>query len=398
MPFKEITYNSDLLKKTWVLKETITPATHNELSRVVMDLVSNNDFIPSLTNLRKNSTAYVVGDCKNSSTLPSWAYLECTVAGTTASAEPAWGTVTAGLEKVDGTVTWRIRDIKSASGEQIGSIKAFLVTKAQPGWLALDTGALVSRTTYAELWAWVQENAPLISEADWQTQAASQTSVGEYSTGDGSTTFRLPKMIDYVRGGTQDEVGEWQSDDLKSHKHIVSDGLRCLGGNTSAPYGSQGQNNKSSQANTSDFGGEETRPKTVRFLYCVKAFDAETNQGLIDITALANDVTNKVNISDYINDFVHNFDENGNGYQKLKGGLILQVGSVSIDSGTSGTGTITFPVAFTERCLLFIPVDNVGAASIAAIGWDVAHSTNSLAKYWWNGTNLGYFNYLAIGY
>lgn len=35
---------------------------------------------------------------------------------------------------------------------------------------------------------------------------------------------------------------------------------------------------------------EENRPKTIKVLYCVKAFDAETNSGLVDLTALANEV------------------------------------------------------------------------------------------------------------
>lgn len=38
--------------------------------------------------LRKNSTAYAVGDIAFSPQLPSWAYLECTQAGTTAETEP----------------------------------------------------------------------------------------------------------------------------------------------------------------------------------------------------------------------------------------------------------------------------------------------------------------------
>lgn len=41
--------------------------------------------------LRKNSTAYAVGDIAFSPQLPSWAYLECTQAGTTAETEPVFG-------------------------------------------------------------------------------------------------------------------------------------------------------------------------------------------------------------------------------------------------------------------------------------------------------------------
>lgn len=190
--------------------------------------------------------------------------------------------------------------LKKASALPLGTIMPFLMKSAPAGWLALDTGALVSRTTYAELWAWVQANAPLISETDWQTQAASQSSVGAYSTGDGSTTFRLPKIVDYVRGGAVTDVGKWQGDDFKSHKHVFSKDGDAPGGTVPELYSvaataAQPRNG----GYTTAVGGDETRPKTIKFLYCVKAFDAATNQGLIDITALANEKaeTNMSNIN-----------------------------------------------------------------------------------------------------
>lgn len=270
-------------------------------------------FEQSQNKFRLNSTEYEVGDIAYSASLPSWSYLECTVAGTTAATEPTWGTVTAGQEIVDGTVTWRIRDIKSASGVPLGTVMPHLVTTPPPGWLALDTGALISRTTYAELWAWVQANAPLISEADWQTQAASQSSVGAYSTGDGSTTFRLPKILDYVRGGTVEDVGEWQGDAIRN---ITGSGgvyaYYATNGTIGAITTAVGNDRSASSSNGAGHGtisfdaskvvptADENRPKTVKMLYCVKAFDAITDQGLIDITALANEVANKQQTISYI--------------------------------------------------------------------------------------------------
>ncbi|MDD4599611.1 hypothetical protein SDC9_04129 [bioreactor metagenome] len=63
-----------------------------------------------LLHLRQNTTTYTVGDIAYSPTLPSYAYLECIQAGTTAAVEPAWPAV--GEEVTDGTVRWRVRDIK----------------------------------------------------------------------------------------------------------------------------------------------------------------------------------------------------------------------------------------------------------------------------------------------
>lgn len=247
-------------------------------------------------NLRKNLHAYVVGDICYSKTAVSYKYMQCTVAGTTAAAEPAtWPDV--GQTVTDGTVTWVVRDIRA--GEQIGSIKAWLANAAPPGWLALDTGALVNRATYPQLWAWVQANTPLITEAAWQAQAAGQSSVGYYSSGDGSTTFRLPRIVDFVRGADSTRIpGTWQADDFKSHTHQLT-GATGSGGTL---YGISGTGTTpTTWPNvTAPSGGSETRPKSVSMLYCVKAFDAPTNQGLIDITALANEVAGKQKSLAYI--------------------------------------------------------------------------------------------------
>jgi hypothetical protein len=257
-------------------------------------------------------TAYSVGDIIYSETAASYKYMECTTAGITAAIEPVWPEV--GATVTDGTATWVVRDIRA--GEQVGSIKAWLANAAPPGWLALDTGALVSRATYPQLWVWVQAYAPLITEAAWQAQAAVQSSVGAYSSGDGSTTFRLPRLVDYFRGGSAAEVGSWQSDQPIEHKHIspVNDNASTLvlqnARGSTWPHGS-GETGQpgclNSPAGTYIASGEdlwlytggvvpingETRPKTIKVLYCVKAFDAPTNQGLVDITELANEVAGK---------------------------------------------------------------------------------------------------------
>lgn len=44
-----------------------------------------------------------------------------------------------------------------------------------------------------------------------------------------------------------------------------------------------------------------------------------------------------------------------NGYQKLPSGLIIQWGEVSQSSGTEGSTSITFPIAFPNACLQVIP-------------------------------------------
>ena len=60
-------------------------------------------------NLLGRGNAYAAGDMKESESLPSWAVLECTTAGTSASTEPSFSGVQVGSTVKDGTVTWTVR-------------------------------------------------------------------------------------------------------------------------------------------------------------------------------------------------------------------------------------------------------------------------------------------------
>ncbi len=65
----------------------------------------------SFTNRLQRNKEYKVGDIVYSTKLPSWAYLECTQAGTTAAAEPNLSTVTGGVEVNDGSVKWAVKTV-----------------------------------------------------------------------------------------------------------------------------------------------------------------------------------------------------------------------------------------------------------------------------------------------
>ncbi|MGL4221386.1 MAG: gp53-like domain-containing protein, partial [Shewanella sp.] len=269
-----------------------------------------------------------------------------------------------------------------------GTITARLSKKPEAGELALDTGALVSRVTYPDLWAWVQANAPLLSEADWQAQAAVQTSVGAYSTGDGSTTFRLPRLLDYFRGGAVADVGKWQGDAIRNivassiggsagrADRVFTHGDTFFNGafkfahisNANIPTGSgAGLGSLDFDASRVVPTADENRPKTIKVLYCVKAFDAETNPGLVDLTALANEMAGKVDKTTYAADFAKNF--GASGYQKLPSGLILQWGTTASAITSDGRLTVTFPIAFPTNCL-FVggnPLDDSISGSLADV-------------------------------
>ena len=281
--------------------------------------------------------------------------------------------------------------LKKKGGVPIGTITGRLSKKPEAGELAVDTGALVSRATYPDLWAWVQANAPLLSETDWQAQAAAQTSVGAYSTGDGSTTFRLPRLLDYFRGGAAADVGKWQDSQNKLHNHDTSawDTSSPYGYGESKPsYGVYSGSTTNTGALTSNSGGAESRPKTIKVLYCVKAFDAETNPGLVDLTALANDIVGKVDKTTYAIDFTNSIGTNG--YQKLPSGLIIQWGQVSVGVDISN---ITFPLAFPSNCFSLVS-DRRGAGDNM---YDLGVMSISSTGFSCNPSVAGSWSYIAIG-
>ena len=93
----------------------------------------------------KRKTNYAVGDCASATGLPSWAYLECITAGTTAETEPLFG----GGRVADGTVVWKIKDVRCPY-----SLGEFVFKMNEPKdyeYLLLCDGSTISEENYPEL-------------------------------------------------------------------------------------------------------------------------------------------------------------------------------------------------------------------------------------------------------
>ena len=81
-----------------------------------------------------------------------------------------------------------------AVGHPIGFIYTALYDELSPLQLRLD-GSLYNRNRYTALWSYAQKHPSLIkTEQEWQEIAAQDDGCCRFfSSGDGSTTFRLPK-------------------------------------------------------------------------------------------------------------------------------------------------------------------------------------------------------------
>lgn len=134
---------------------------------------------------------------------------------------------------------------------------------APTGFLKAN-GAAVSRTTYADLFAAIGTT---------------------FGAGDGSTTFNVPDLRgEFVRGWDDGRgvdsgrsFGSAQTDEFEAHFHVdgfagIND-LATFGVSTVSSNGninSQAGQTTNNHANTSTEGGDETRPRNVALLACIK--------------------------------------------------------------------------------------------------------------------------------
>lgn len=172
------------------------------------------------------------------------------------------------------------------------------------------TGGLYSRAIYSALWDWVNEHAAerLVTEEVWQaTKTANEGKwVPQYSTGDGSTTFRMPLWNSYTSGTSDTSlVGSYATDTQRNITgEFVIDfansgytkGAFVAGDATATTYfGSGGTSDAilkfdASRVVGADHTGSEVRPKTGYILWCVKARGGWTNVDNIDINTLQTQV------------------------------------------------------------------------------------------------------------
>ncbi len=143
------------------------------------------------------------------------------------------------------------------NGVPAGQLAAFAMDAAPTGWLKAN-GALVSRTTYAALFAAIGTT---------------------FGAGDGSTTFALPDARgEFLRGfddgrgvDASRAFGSAQTDQFKTHNHYPSTSNRVWTDNAGQFLVNAGGSNVSMLvASPAAIGGAETRPRNVAALICIK--------------------------------------------------------------------------------------------------------------------------------
>ncbi len=152
----------------------------------------------------------------------------------------------------------------------VGAIIVFVGNNTPSGYLKCN-GALLSRTTFSSLWAYAQSSGALVSEIEW-----SSSNQGCFSTGDGSTTFRIPDLRgEFIRGwddgrgiDTNRTIGSKQeATSIGSVVQLSHDVILKNTDGTDGTYSVTGDANPQA-----GFGGtyHKVRPRNIAMMYCIK--------------------------------------------------------------------------------------------------------------------------------
>ena len=175
------------------------------------------------------STTNAVSTATNNSTLQNYDYIQFNMS----NANPLYGRADEvrpktmlGLYVVKAySSTTEISDIniqtlleKAGEGFAIGDIKFSFAKVVPNGWLRCD-GNLYQRSEYPDLYQWAVDNNYIVSEETWQSTKTANDggSVGYFSSGDGSTTFRVFNIVDFVRAdASASNTGTYQTDTMRN--------------------------------------------------------------------------------------------------------------------------------------------------------------------------------------
>ncbi|KLE08096.1 hypothetical protein AF79_09040 [Aliarcobacter butzleri L354] len=167
---------------------------------------------------------------------------------------------------------------KKQLNEAISNIQTLPIGAILNGYTIFDNcivafGGEFNRADYPKLWAYLQANSSLVkTQAQWQSQATANGGIcGFYSSGNGTTTFRVPNLDKAFLRPDSRNVGTYEADAFKSHGHDMVGMLTVTSsGNGGTPFIAWNLPNQISDRVLPN-GGAETRPKNIAVLPLIVA-------------------------------------------------------------------------------------------------------------------------------
>lgn len=173
-------------------------------------------------------------------------------------------------------------------------------------------GQEVTRETYRDLWEYAQTQGLVKSEEEWQRIAtACNGNCPFYSSGDGSTTFRMPKIIGYIRGAVApSEAGGYAKEGLPNITGRLDNNFdrNVFNGHADGAFyqeNGQGRRWAANESTTTTLGemrfdasrsnpiygtSSHVTPETSVVLFGVYAFGEVVNVGELDAPLLASSI------------------------------------------------------------------------------------------------------------
>lgn len=225
--------------------------------------------------------------------------LECIEAGTTGSEQPV---VSDNTDNIIANFT---------SNDRIGHMRLIFNLAEKDADEIIALGIAYNRTTYPELWEYVQARPDLLlTEEEWQAKFTETNGkfVPYYSSGNGTTTFRTPLLSAYIKGaGSSDEVGNYLEAGLPNITGTLGRGFRnytdvqsgALFGTelyNTAPvdggYDANGIINFDASRSSSIYGNSSTvTPESMVGIWVIKAFGIITDNNSTDLSAILNGIS-----------------------------------------------------------------------------------------------------------
>lgn len=192
--------------------------------------------------------------------------------------------------------------VKAKGNVPVGFIKYNPLSIIEEGWLDASHGDTVERAAYPDLWAYVKAHPKLLkTEKEYTTIGNNNKGhVPYYSNGNGTTTFRLPKILWYPCA-TNDLTlrGTFATDTQRNITGLagsvianpVSGAFEF--GETDPPLGSgtfalKRLNFDASRVVGAEHTVDTVKPKTHYGCYVVKAYGTVSNTGNVDIQNVVN--------------------------------------------------------------------------------------------------------------
>ena len=178
-------------------------------------------------------------------------------------------------------------------------------------------GQIVSRSVYKDLWDFVQKHPSLLlTEEQWQAELSANEGVvnNYYSSGDGSTTFRLPKAgVIELPVITAENINKFSTDTQRNITGSIGELFAPEPPNTSGAFTETVSRHihvindsianhiwkidfDASRSVGTEHTGSEVKPKTITKLAVVQAFGRVINTGTLDIADIAHQLLNMVTI------------------------------------------------------------------------------------------------------